>query len=200
MTDYSRIDGYKVKFANELALESPLGVILRGHLYIEAALARAIEPSLAFPHLLDIERLSFGHKVGLAAAIGFVPEEAVPAFQRLNKIRNRLAHRLDAAVSEQDKADLRQAMSEPMRSSTQSVDDLQESLIYIVVTLLMTVEHAIEGYWANDEAIRASLREGLRLIDRAHGPEVARHRSDEAKAALGRFAGTRRPRPAPTDE
>lgn len=199
MTDYSRIDGYKVQFSQELAVESPLGVILRGHLYIEAALARAIEPNLAFPHLLDIERLAFGQKVGLAAALGFVPEEAVPAFQRLNKIRNRLAHRLDVQVSEQDQQDLRRAMSAAMRRRTQSVGDLKESLIYIIVTLLMTVEQAIEAHWANDEAIRADLREGLRLIEQIEGSELAKKRYKEAGAALGRLAGTKRPRPAPAD-
>ncbi len=126
-----------------------------------------------------------------------MPAEAIPAFQRLNKIRNRLAHRLDAEVSEQDRLDLRQAMSDSMRAGTQSAEDLKESLIYIIVTLLMTVESAIEAYWDNDEAIRADLREGLRLIEQMEGREVAHRRYAEAAAALGPLAGTRRPRPAP---
>ena len=200
MTDYARIAGYKEKFAHELALESPLGVVLRGHLYIEAALSRAIEPVLPFPHLLDVERLSFAHKLGLAAAHGFVPAEAVPAFKQLNKIRNRLAHDLSAQVSEHDKKALRQAMSQPMRGRTQVVDDLIESLIYIIVTLLMTVENAIEAYWANDEAIRADLREGLRLIEQMEGPEESARRQARINAELGRWAGTKRPRPAPSDD
>lgn len=81
----------------DLARQDYLGVILRGHLHIEAALDAKIRLRLSYPSAINLDDekgLRFTQKVELAAAMGIAHTDAVPALKKLNKYRNDLAHDL----------------------------------------------------------------------------------------------------------
>ena len=81
----------------DLARQDYLGVILRGHLHIEAALDVKIRLRLSYPSAINLDDekgLRFTQKVELAAAMGIVHKDVVPALKKLNGYRNDLAHDL----------------------------------------------------------------------------------------------------------
>jgi hypothetical protein len=81
--------------------EEPLVVILRAHLGLEAVLIALISRALPNPESLDLDRMSFSTKVGLAAALGTIPLETVPALRQLNTLRNVFAHNFRAELKEE---------------------------------------------------------------------------------------------------
>jgi hypothetical protein len=87
------------KMRSHLKSPDPLTVLLKGHLWIEAALIQALTACLesidTFP---EVNRLSFTSKIALIRATnGF----AWPgSFLKLNSIRNRVAHDLGFEITE----------------------------------------------------------------------------------------------------
>lgn len=74
-----------------------LTLVVRGHLCLEAVLNFLL--AHAVPDGLDnLETLTFATKVDLAVALGQVSIELRPAWLGVNRIRNRFAHDLDAAL------------------------------------------------------------------------------------------------------
>lgn len=78
-----------------------IGRILRSHLYVEHYLTEFLEKSNPSLGSLADARLSFVQKVHLLNP-DLRLEQVVPGIRRLNSIRNRLAHRLDAHVTNDD--------------------------------------------------------------------------------------------------
>lgn len=82
---------------NDLARQDFLGLILRGHLHIEALLNSKIKSRLSCPSAIDLDDdkgLRFTQKIDLAVAMGILPKDSAPAFKKLNAYRNDLAHNL----------------------------------------------------------------------------------------------------------
>jgi hypothetical protein len=82
---------------------SAIGRILRAHLYVEHYLTEHLQQ--VNPRLPDLDeaKLNFFQKVLLLDGnwnIGI--RQLVPGIQRLNKVRNRLAHNLAAVVTDED--------------------------------------------------------------------------------------------------
>jgi len=91
--------------------DDPIVILVNVHLHLEAFVIELASRRLAKPAALDFDRLNFPSKVGLAIALGAIPEIAGPALRTINTIRNRLAHNLRAEVTEADVTTLRQQMS-----------------------------------------------------------------------------------------
>src|SRR5579864_1516973 len=91
-------------FLDQLSGATPLETLLRGHLWVEAELIAALEDILPFPSQIDLGRVSFPQKVSLVAAHGFIRPGDVPAYMKLNSLRNKVAHNL-AAEPNEDYAD-----------------------------------------------------------------------------------------------
>lgn len=91
-----------------------IGRILRAHLYVEHYLTEFIRH--ANPRLGSIAdaRLSFNQKLALLDTRSPAIAELKPGIAQLNKIRNRLAHKLSAAI---EPSDGRVFLTAPMFSS-----------------------------------------------------------------------------------
>jgi hypothetical protein len=89
-----------------------LAAVLRSHLWVENELIRAIRELLSNPDLVDFNRIAFPSKVELAAALGVIPTEDIPAYRSLNALRNRLAHRFNSQVTEEDERLLFSSLSQ----------------------------------------------------------------------------------------
>lgn len=79
-----------------------IGVLLRGHLWIEVLLEYAARTKLARPEAIDWGRARFEQKVALAEAVGALAPDLSAAVRELNRLRNRFAHELVFAVTEAD--------------------------------------------------------------------------------------------------
>jgi hypothetical protein len=89
------------RFLMHLTSAQPLEVLLRGHLWVEAELIAVLKDVFPFPSQIDLGRISFPQKVSLVAAHGFIRPEDIPAYMKLNSLRNKVAHNLSAEPGEE---------------------------------------------------------------------------------------------------
>lgn len=81
-----------------------IGRILRAHLFVEHYVLEYLRVENPKLGSLDAARLSFAQKVALLSSDSHMVEDTIPGIKHLNKIRNRLAHNLQAAVTKDDAA------------------------------------------------------------------------------------------------
>jgi len=86
-------------FVAALFGEDDLGVVVRGHIHVEAKLIELIDLMVADPKYLARMDLDFSQRVNLAVALGLNPEHA-RSLLTLGTLRNAFAHRLDTQLSE----------------------------------------------------------------------------------------------------
>lgn len=99
------------KLRDQLNAEDPLAIVLRAHLYVEAALIRKIEDAFVNTEKFDVARLRFPEKVGLAVALGKIDAADIGGLKALNSLRVRFAHRLETQLAERDELELYNALS-----------------------------------------------------------------------------------------
>ncbi len=88
-----------------------LTIVLRGQQAVERALDAAISEALPEPHALEVEKLSFALKADLAVALRVIRTDSRGALLALYRIRNRFAHRIDAAFEQKEAEDFGNALS-----------------------------------------------------------------------------------------
>lgn len=121
-----------------------IGRILRAHLFVEYFVTECLA---AFnPNIKDIQnaRLTFAQKLSLIENYSEVTRELSPGIKRLNQIRNRLAHRLETRVTDQDKDSLlsvlsfkylREALALPNKPSDDNLEVLEDFAKHVGVQL-----------------------------------------------------------------
>jgi hypothetical protein len=87
------------------ATEDIISFMIRGHLHCESVLTALLLKAIQRPDALDVDRLDFQAKLNLCNAFGLIPSYLVPGLAKLGQFRNRLAHRLEYTLSEQDQTD-----------------------------------------------------------------------------------------------
>jgi hypothetical protein len=144
----------------DITSDDLLGAALRGHLWVENELIHIIHELLPRPGAFNLDRISFPSKVELAAALGAISPDDVPAYRNLNTLRNRLAHRFDSQVTEEDERSLFASMTAETREiATGGLSDeeahfpdvLQAALAALIIRLQVTHKRIIER---KEEAIR----------------------------------------------
>ena len=75
----------------------PIGVVLRIHFCIEAFLDLWCKKITNTEDFFDFGFIGFDKKLSIAKKLGF-PEDVACAFKRINKIRNKFAHDIDAEI------------------------------------------------------------------------------------------------------
>lgn len=118
---------------------STLSMLLKGHLWLEHALARSIGIALKDAAKLDVDRMSFSGKIDLVLASGALPSEFESPLRCVNKVRNRSAHDLDFRLTESE------------------VERLTDSLSGLART-------AFEGIHDDDDDVRTTLRRWLHAV------------------------------------
>jgi len=112
-----------------------IGRILRSHLFVEHFITECLiffNPNLS--HARDV-RLSYSQKLKFIEGYSNEIRDLAPGIRRLNKIRNRLAHTLEATVSDEDTnvilgiasfRCLREESAKPDFASNDSLDVLED--------------------------------------------------------------------------
>ena len=90
--------------------EDELGMVLRAHTHIESVLSKLIAETVADATALAQVKLDYSDKVNLAVALGLQNEYSKPLLA-LGTLRNRFAHRLDAALTRQEANNLYESLS-----------------------------------------------------------------------------------------
>jgi hypothetical protein len=108
-------------WTEHLNTQDPLALVIRGHLYVEAALIQKIEAALVNKQGFDTAALSFVLKVKFAVALGKVDPADVGALTVLNRFRVRFAHDLKTQLNDQDELDLHNALSPQQRTLVDSL-------------------------------------------------------------------------------
>lgn len=112
-----------------------IGRILRAHLFVEHFLTAFLQKKNPALGDLDSARLSFAQKLALLPASGTSVSYLVPGIRQLNKVRNRLAHSLQAQVTEDDRSiflaielfrELRNERDKPKHPSMIPIDVLEQ--------------------------------------------------------------------------
>ncbi|KQZ23090.1 hypothetical protein [Microbacterium sp. Root553] len=70
------------------------GVLLRGHLWIEALLEYVTRTKLERPDAIDWGNARFEHKLALAEATAAVDVPLIRAIRSFNRLRNKSAHEM----------------------------------------------------------------------------------------------------------
>lgn len=94
--------------------EYELGVVIRSHLYIEAALDELISLLLIFPEELEKMNLTFANKVRLACAASF-DKDYKSMLLALGSIRNKFSHNVDTKLDQALVRDLHSKLNEISR-------------------------------------------------------------------------------------
>lgn len=128
--------------------EHLLALVLKGHLWLEACLNRALEVSLPDPGRLNLERDSFARKVALAASMCAIPRESDVFLLALNRLRNELAHKLDREVIVADLEKMRASMRGPLGETYNGLSDALRGdgtvggdLKVVFMYMVMAIEH-----------------------------------------------------------
>lgn len=126
-----------------------LALVLKGHLWLEACVNRALEVSFHDSTRLALERESFARKVNLAVALHAIPRDADRFLLAVNRLRNAIAHQLDREVTSEDVAQLKASIEGHLRVMYDEVpkssspdlsllDEFKNMLLFMV----MAIEHA----------------------------------------------------------
>lgn len=100
-----RIDLSTVHFEDLVTVLSEaddVGVLLRGHLWLEALLEYATRGHLERPDAIDWANARFDHKIALAEAVGGTGPEFAAALRGFNALRNRIAHEMHFTVDDNE--------------------------------------------------------------------------------------------------
>jgi hypothetical protein len=89
----------------QLGSENHLTKVLYAQLHIESLINAILENGTYNHSKLNLDKLTFGHKINLAVAQGFVDLDVEPSLLKLGSIRNKMAHNISAKLEMQDELD-----------------------------------------------------------------------------------------------
>jgi hypothetical protein len=93
------------QFREHMEGSDELTVIIRAHLYLEHILIQTLIDAFVQPHFSDISRIGFPARLSLCIALGLLAPEWRDPILRVNNMRNNVAHKLDATISNDRKAE-----------------------------------------------------------------------------------------------
>ena len=94
--------------------------VIKAHLYLEHVIAQTLAEAFKVPDVVDFRRMSFLAKLDLCVALAVYPKPWREIVSRVNEMRNRVAHKLDAQVTEHAKRELWELLPEIAKQSLRS--------------------------------------------------------------------------------
>lgn len=146
-------------------------IVLKGHLVIEERITSAIEKFVWHGEYIERARLTFAHKMQLARAISMDHSENTmwDLIDRLNAVRNKLAHSLDREPRAKAMAALKEAYKREMPTADKDEVESETLMLASVVSLCLGWVHTFE-----QEVER--FKDCVAIMDRAINPH--RHKKD----------------------
>lgn len=118
--------------------------VLQAHLYFDHVVSALLTEELKNPNAIDTKRMGFSQKLQLVHAFGLMPEDLVPVVSIVNKIRNRLAHDLEASIGDDELVQIKSSLPKWFKKHvmTKTELDAPEALRNIMVFVLTYLEMA----------------------------------------------------------
>jgi hypothetical protein len=113
----TELEEHTQRVLKNLLAEDTLGVVIRGHLYVESRLMELIESALPDPGAIDLTRLSFLIKLDLCVALELLTESQKRAYGALNAMRNQMAHNADIQLQPADEARIYKVLNRDQRKN-----------------------------------------------------------------------------------
>ena len=142
------------RFHKEVGTGDMLALVIRGHIYLEHVLIQTVMEEMARPADMEMRRLSFPAKADMGVAMGLIDPEWRPALNRVNEMRNKMAHRLESTFEDKDKLELWRMMPKYAQNicfdedyawtETEAVALSWVKIISAVVVMLETSRQAIK--------------------------------------------------------
>lgn len=118
----------------------PWQQMLQGHLYFDHVITLLLTEELKNPNAIDVKRMGFAQKLQLVHAIGLIPDDMAPVATVVNKIRNGLAHDLEAKIGHKEIGWLKNALPKALKKEASEDEGNEEHwiravLVYSLVAL-----------------------------------------------------------------
>lgn len=163
------------RFLRDLSSDSPWEMIIRGHLWVESELIATLQDVLPFPEHVDLGRFLFPQKVALVTAHGFIRPLEVPAYLKLNALRNKIAHNVDTEPGQDDEQALVDSLGPYLRhmwfligkKQTAWPDRLRHVILAMCISLSVERERLADYRRQVAEANRRLRASAQRLVDAA---------------------------------
>lgn len=161
-------------FDDHMRDPSALTQLLKGHLWVEHCLNRAIEIAVNDASRISIDRMSFSAKVDLAMALDAFPTEFEGMLRRVNKVRNEAAHNLRFELTAETMGSLVASLRPMTRAGWDRIhagaDDPSSQLrkwIHVVVFAAEWQNVQLEYYKINSQAL--STYELIKALEKGDG-------------------------------
>lgn len=102
MDDNQRARLQRMRREETAAFKNETYLMIPHLLELEAMIAAATEAFVAKPQLMGMDQFTFEEKIRISAALGVLDEEYVSGCQALNRLRNKIAHKIGYHVSKKD--------------------------------------------------------------------------------------------------
>ena len=146
--------------------------LLQAHLYYDHVITRLLVDALVKPDAISATRMSFLQKLQLINALGLLSDEIVSTVELINKLRNKIAHRLDFEISDKDVSDLRNTTPKRLRDLVMTEKDREagpirfHELLWVVLLQIEVLrqKHAFDRVQTRKGHIRLQT-----VLDRTKG-------------------------------
>lgn len=131
------------ELVKDVSARDELGLVLRGHLYVEHTLNEMLGVMMPYAGRLRRLNLTFTRKVELARALGVLILDEEKPLLALNELRNRYAHDLKGPIGEAQVERLYGSITTEWLSSLSKggrTSDLRESVVNFVLLLVVALD------------------------------------------------------------
>ena len=146
-----------------IGTDDPFRLVIWGHSLVEEALDAAINDAFAEGTPDELKRIRLAARVALARGLGLISAEVATAITELAKIRNDLAHHVDATLTKEHVRSLRRAVQpfwpEDVNPDSYSrIEKMRIAVGAVVLATYDTTHHALEKRREHEAALAAFQR------------------------------------------
>lgn len=148
---------------NVISTDDPFRLVIWGHSLVEEALDTAINSAFEEGTPDELKRIRLAARVALARGLGLISDEVATAITALAKVRNDLAHRVDANLTRDHVRSLRRAVKpfwpdgvDPNGYSR--IEKMRIAIGAVVLATYDTTHHALEKRREHEAALAAFQR------------------------------------------
>jgi hypothetical protein len=156
-------DAESERVLNVISTEDPFRLVIWGHSLVEEALDSAINAAFEEGTPDELKRIRLAARVALARGLGLISDEVATAITALAKVRNDLAHRVDANLTRDHVRSLRRAVKpfwpEDVDPNGYSrIEKMRIAIGAVVLATYDTTHHALEKRREHEAALAAFQR------------------------------------------
>ena len=146
-----------------IATDDPFRLVIWGHSLVEEALDGAINEAFVEGTPDELKRIRLAARVALARGLGLISAEVATAITTLAKIRNDLAHHVDATLTREHVRSLRKAVqpfwpADVNADGYSRIDKMRIAVGAVVLATYDTTQHALEKRREHEAALAAFQR------------------------------------------